>query len=214
MVGASAKSEQEAARKILAEGDKAVDGLLPAAKERTELVKVPTEKDSPEARKGKPRCRRGMQLVRHRKNKWVPFCVDRYEYPGGGRIPKTRVSWFGADKTCRSQGKRLCETKEWQRACGAKYTWGRTWNPNACNTEDANELERSLAAAGSFRRCKSRGIFDMIGNASEWTASQRVAGGDFRSGPKRAQCYYSSKKSPGSSSGSVGFRCCVDPTYE
>ena len=129
-------------------------------------------------------------------------------------MPRTNISWFGADNACKRQGKRLCDLKEWQRACGAKYPWGREWNPNACNTEDADELERSIAATGSFKRCKARGIYDMVGNVAEWTAQQRVAGGDFRSGRKRAQCYYASKKSPGSASGNVGFRCCADATYD
>lgn len=208
------RAEKEAAAKILAEGNSEVDKLVPAAKEKADVVKVPTEKDAPTAQDGKPTCKRGMQLVRHRRNKWEPFCVDRYEFPGGGRVPKTGISWFGADQACKRQGKRLCQTKEWQRACGAKYPWGRTWNANKCNTEDKDELERSIAAAGSFKGCKARGIYDMVGNVSEWTAGQQVAGGDFRSGPKRAQCYYASRKSPGSSSGSVGFRCCADPVFK
>ncbi len=207
-----AKEQEEAAR-ILNDGKKGINDFLSVYISFREAKLKPEDK-APAEVKGKPTCKRGMVLVKNRKNAWDPFCVDRYEYPGGGRVPARGVTWFSADQTCKGQGKRLCKLREWQRGCGGKYPWGRKWNPNKCNTEDKDELERSVAAAGSFKGCKSRGIYDMVGNVGEWTAEQRVAGGDARSGPKAATCFYASKKSPGSGSPFVGFRCCSDPTFK
>jgi formylglycine-generating enzyme required for sulfatase activity len=155
-----------------------------------------------------------MQVIESKKGDHQPFCVDRYEVPGGGVMPKVNVSWFAAESACKSQGKRLCELREWQRACGGKYPWGAKWDANKCNTEDGDELERSVAATGSFKGCSSRGVFDLVGNVGEWTAGQVVAGGDSRSGPDGATCFFTSKKSPGSASPYVGFRCCADASFE
>lgn len=154
-------------------------------------------------------CPEGMGLV---KSDSGNYCIDKFEYPGRGRTPRTNVTWFGAQKKCRQQGKRLCKMNEWRRACGSKYPWGSKWDPDRCNTQDADGFARSLAAAGKFRRCRSwSGAYDMVGNAAEWVKEQKIVGGGFGSGPDVATCRYSSKKSPGTGSPNVGFRCCDTP---
>ena len=166
-------------------------------------------------KKGDPSCPGGMSTIKHKSGKFEPYCIDRYEYPGGGARPATNVSWYAAESACKSQGKRLCQIQEWQRACGAKYPWGATWNPNKCVTEDADELERSVQAAGSMKTCRNGwGLYDMVGNVAEWVQEQRVVGGDATGGEKTASCYYATNKSPGSGSGLVGFRCCADASFE
>ncbi len=155
-------------------------------------------------------CPQGMVLVRNRKAGNV--CIDRYEYPGRGATPKTRVSWFDAKNMCEAKGKRLCSRAEWSRACGGKYPWGRNWNADKCNTVDVDDFERTLAAAGSTKTCRSRsGAYDMVGNVFEWTAEKRIVGGSFNSGEDVASCRYSSGKSPSSKAGDIGFRCCAEP---
>jgi formylglycine-generating enzyme required for sulfatase activity len=140
------------------------------------------------------------------------YCIDRYEYPGGGSRPRTNVSWFKAKQLCEAKGKRLCELNEWKRACGSKYPYGRKWDPDKCNTVDVDGFERSLAATGSNKKCRSwPGLYDMVGNAHEWTKEQRIAGGGFDSGEDVATCRYSSPKAAGSSAPNIGFRCCANP---
>ena len=46
------------------------------------------------------------------------FCIDEYEYPNRkGEHPPWMVSWFDAQATCQSKGKRLCGEGEWVMAC-------------------------------------------------------------------------------------------------
>jgi len=154
-------------------------------------------------------CDGGMRLI---KAKAGNYCIDAYEFPGRGAKPTTNVSWFKAQQLCEARGARLCTQPEWRSACGGKYPYGSTWNPDSCNTVDEDEFERSLAAGGSFAKCKGRsGTYDMVGNAHEWVAEQRIAGGGFDSGADVAQCGYSSAKAPGSGGANIGFRCCADP---
>lgn len=155
-------------------------------------------------------CPGGMSLIKSKK--LGNYCIDRFEFPGRGATPKTRVSWFQAKKTCASKGKRLCKLAEWRISCGGKYPYGRKWDADRCNTADVDGFERSIAKAGSFKRCRSRsGAYDMVGNVHEWVAEQRIAGGGFESGEDVASCRYSSPKSPASSAGYIGFRCCAQP---
>ncbi len=155
-------------------------------------------------------CPSGMVLVRRSAGN---VCVDAYEYPGRGRTPEVRVSWFDASRLCEQQGKRLCTLSEWRSACGTHYPYGSTFDAERCNTADEDGFERSLAAAGSFPGCRSpSGAFDMSGNVHEWVEERRVAGGGYDSDEDLASCRYSSPKAPGSRDPNVGFRCCADPS--
>ena len=167
-----------------------------------------TTKKAPEG----TNCPQGMKLVKNKKAGNI--CVDAYEFPGRGSTPKTRVTWFQAKKICENNGKRLCSGAEFKRACGSKYPWkGSSWDPNKCNTADEDGFERTIAAAGSKKGCRSRasGAYDMVGNVFEWTAEKRIVGGSFNSDEGVASCRYSSGKSPSSSAADIGFRCCATP---
>lgn len=154
-------------------------------------------------------CPSGMVLV---KAKAGNYCVDAYEFPGSGAPPKVRVNWFEASKTCASSGKRLCTLAEWRGACGGKYPYGSTFDANACNTADEDGFERSLANAGSNKKCRSKsGAYDMSGNVHEWVEEKRIAGGSYESDEEVSSCRYSSAKAPGSSAADIGFRCCANP---
>lgn len=140
------------------------------------------------------------------------FCVDRYEYPGRkGARPSASVNFNTAKSMCARVGKRLCRDREWRRACGGSFPYGRRFDARRCNTEDADGEERSLAASGKFKRCKSGwGAYDMSGNLAEWTADQIVRGGDFTSADEDAACGAGGRRSAGSARASIGFRCCAD----
>ncbi|MFW5968896.1 MAG: protein kinase domain-containing protein [Persicimonas sp.] len=153
-------------------------------------------------------CKGGMVLVR---DDGGNYCIDAYEYPGRGSVPDTNVTWFDAEKACKSKGKRLCKLTEWRRGCGASYPYGDQFDASKCNTVDEDDFERDLAPAGSFDECQSwTGAYDMSGNVHEWVDEQKIAGGGFDSGGEMAACGYASNKDPGSSAPNIGFRCCAD----
>jgi hypothetical protein len=154
-------------------------------------------------------CPSGMALVKAGSGN---YCIDRYEYPGKGQMPRVNVTWFGAQKLCEEREARLCTLNEFQRACGRKYPWGNDWDPDRCNTADADGFARQLQPTGSRQRCRSwPGTYDMVGNVAEWVEEQRIVGGGFDSGPQVATCRYVSKKAPGRGAPNVGFRCCAAP---
>jgi hypothetical protein len=143
---------------------------------------------------------------------YTVYCVDRREYPGAGK-PRTNIGLWGAKAACDRKGKRLCSGQEWRSACGSVYPYGRTFDPDKCNTMSlAGEL-RPTVATGKFKGCRSGwGVYDMVGNVAEWTADGRVRGGDSYKTAERAKCSYAPRRAPSSTSGYVGFRCCADPT--
>ena len=45
------------------------------------------------------------------------FCVDRYEFPNKGTMPRVNTTQAKARAACQRAGKRLCTEEEWERAC-------------------------------------------------------------------------------------------------
>jgi hypothetical protein len=126
------------------------------------------------------------------------FCIDRFEFPNvEGGHPPWMVTWYDAEQTCKSKGKRTCYESEWTMACEGPE---RTPFPNgyerdntACNidneyirvnvpkmySKDASmrepELERidQSVASGSMPRCVSGyGVYDTTGNFDEWVTRE------------------------------------------
>lgn len=133
----------------------------------------------------------------------VGFCIDTFEYPGKGGVPKGGVSKTTARDICRKEGKRLCTLKEWRLACGELLPYGGSYEEGACNVTGGK-----LKAAGASEKCASKyGVYDMVGNVSEWVEEGVLAGGDAGTG-KHASCSTTSKRfMPGPLN---GFRCCAD----
>ncbi len=150
------------------------------------------------------------------------FCIDRYEYPNMARAyPLTDVSWHQADQICRNEGKRLCTELEWEKSCkgggNKRYPYGMAYGPAKCNTEGPLGRDNTLARSGSMPACVSDyGVYDMSGNAEEWTASllgpgkvDRIARGGSADRPSwAARCSQRDNANPSSRSPYVGFRCC------
>jgi len=87
------------------------------------------------------------------------------------------------------------------------YTWANMNDPRL------NQVKGALAATGAFKKCRNAfGIYDMVGNLHEWTASPN---GTFRGGYyldtriNGEGCdYRTTAHSPRYYDYSTGFRCC------
>jgi formylglycine-generating enzyme required for sulfatase activity/tRNA A-37 threonylcarbamoyl transferase component Bud32 len=95
------------------------------------------------------------------------------DYPSGeGNYPVVGVNWNDANEFAKWKGKRLPAEEEWEFAARGTesrlYPWGNEWTPGQANVDGASA---SFAEVGRFKGESPFGIFDMLGNAWEWTAS-------------------------------------------
>jgi hypothetical protein len=160
-------------------------------------------------------CPAGMEFV---KVGTTVFCIDRYEWPNKkGAVPRAYISVYQAMDSCASVGKRLCTSDEWTIACmgpyGWKYPYGASYEPYACVTNDTTPRPSGLKpeCRGYF------GVFDMSGNAAEWTNTRsnrnkqfyNVMGGFWESGKQSACTDVRYSYYPQNRHNPVGFRCCA-----
>ena len=147
------------------------------------------------------------------------FCIDTYEYPNKkGETPVLNVTYAQARESCQKQGKRLCTPQEWESACrGEKgknnYPYGKDFISEKCNTLGNPVLKNKVGESGSFYDCRGdAGVFDMSGNAAEWTEAQGgdpyVYGGSWQSGENESTCGSKFQLKGGGKYFYVGFRCC------
>jgi eukaryotic-like serine/threonine-protein kinase len=142
------------------------------------------------------------------------YCIDIYEYPNKrGAAPTSSVAFSDAQRICEAADKRLCTESEWEHACkgagNSRWTYGNTFDANACNNEDDSSEARSLSSSGKFTKCRSSyGVADLSGNVAEWTAEKVVKGGSFASADYAVRC--AARKTGAGKSSEVGFRCCSD----
>ena len=156
------------------------------------------------------------------------FYIDIYEYPNRpGVLPRVDVTWREAETLCADRGKRLCSEQEWQRACTGPhnymYSYGVKFEPGRCNTpiqvDGIWHRGRGLAPSGAHEKCANDfGVYDMIGNAWEWTSSwysrpdlwRVVRGGSYfhNANLARADARYGRFLDPEYRLDLVGFRCC------
>lgn len=153
------------------------------------------------------------------------YCMDYFEYPNGkSALPSVGVTWTRAKALCAQRQKRLCTEAEWEYACkggsNRRFPYGNTWDPDRCNTEDAQGKPRPLATAKDFKKCRSPlTIFQLSGNAEEWVADtysssgavRTVKGGAANRPDTAARCAARRAQRARTSSPMLGFRCCADP---
>lgn len=153
-----------------------------------------------------------------------PYCIDQYEFPNQpGKLPRVAAPFAEAEASCRNSGKRLCSEDEWEAACrgpqNLRFPYGTRYDPDACNTTDAKDNPRQTGVAGAFSMCRSGyNVFDLSGNAAEWTASpfdgqgdeKAVKGGHAARPSFDDRCASRRKMALAARSVTVGFRCCAD----
>lgn len=159
-------------------------------------------------------CPEGMQLIEQGK-----YCIDTYEYPNKkGELPDLNVTYQQAKEKCQKEGKRLCSAQEWENACRNEqkkfnYPYGKNYVKEKCNTIGNPVLKNKVSESGFFYECRGdAAVFDMSGNAAEWTESQNgdpyVYGGSWQSGENESTCDSKFQLKGGGKYFYVGFRCC------
>ncbi len=138
-----------------------------------------------------------------------------------GVLPWTNVSWAEAAQACKKSSKRLCTPKEWKAACQSApqsnaFPYG-GFNISDYKQGVCNDSKTGLTPTGSRSGCvtKTRGFFDMSGNAGEWlyrvagSTSDEFAGGTFALGSLNLMCEDTISPPTANFKGiGVGFRCC------
>jgi formylglycine-generating enzyme required for sulfatase activity len=161
------------------------------------------------------------------------------EQPDGSQDdhPVVYVSWAEARDFCAFVGGRLPTEAEWEHAArggnaNGIYPWGDVYSPDHANgggTAGKDTWGQS-AAAGSFAP-NAHGLYDMIGNVWEWTASvyrdnpfhgddggsdltsrkaRVVRGGSWWEEPRYLRASMRSSAAPGGRVYDIGFRCARD----
>jgi hypothetical protein len=103
---------------------------------------------------------------------WTPVQGSSPPSPGvyavsiPGVRPSACITWFQANQECQLSGKHLLTNVEWQGAAAG------TPDPGTDDgTTDCAVISPAVARTGSRSSCKSSwGVFDMVGNVSEWVA--------------------------------------------
>jgi hypothetical protein len=149
-----------------------------------------------------------------------PFCIDKYEFPNSkGQVPVVNTTYTDAVESCKKEGKHLCTSQEWERACSGgsnqKYPVSSSqYAEQPCNVLVGKDHESKMAQSGSYEDCVSGyGAFDMNGNVAEWTAPAKnnmafAAGGSWLFPQENARCGSKMELAASKGYAYVGFRCC------
>jgi formylglycine-generating enzyme required for sulfatase activity len=90
-----------------------------------------------------------------------------------GKLPVVGVTYSQAQDYAKFVNKRLPTEEEWEFAARGTdkrtFPWGNTWEKGKAN---ANGEGKDFSEVGKFSGTSPFGIYDMVGNAWEWTSSE------------------------------------------
>lgn len=132
---------------------------------------------------------------------------------GQAKFPVTSVNWDDANAYAKWAAKRLPTEEEWEFAArgtdGRFYPWGKEWKREFAN---ANNQLKGMREVGQGEGKSPFGMFDMAGNAWEWTASEAKAypgGKDFLADSQKRMVirggYWGSNRKNASSVGRAAY---------
>ncbi|MBI3813439.1 MAG: SUMF1/EgtB/PvdO family nonheme iron enzyme [Nitrospinae bacterium] len=141
-----------------------------------------------------------------------------HEIPDGKENhPVADISYFDAEDYCKSAGKRIPTSEEWEKAArgtdGRAYPWGDKFDSKKANTSEGGK--GGTVKVGSYEGGKSPyGAYDMSGNVWEWVDAwdskkqYRVArGGSYFEGDDMNRTTSSLMSIPDDIHEYIGFRC-------
>nr|XP_013811261.1 PREDICTED: sulfatase-modifying factor 2-like [Apteryx mantelli mantelli] len=129
---------------------------------------------------------------------WLPIDKAFWRQPSGpgssikDRLdyPVLHVSWNDAQAFCRWKGKRLPTEEEWEFAARGGleqriYPWGNKFQPNRTNlwqgsfprVDTAEDGYHGVSPVTAFSPQNNYGLYDLLGNTWEWTASEYLTPG-------------------------------------
>ncbi|XP_010283872.1 PREDICTED: sulfatase-modifying factor 2 [Phaethon lepturus] len=160
---------------------------------------------------------------------------DRLDYP------VLHVSWNDAQAFCAWKGKRLPAEEEWEFAARGGleqrvYPWGNKFQPNRTNlwqgdfprVDTAEDGYHGVSPVTAFPPQNNFGLYDLLGNTWEWTASDYLTPGlssrqsmrvlrgaswiDTADGSANHKAHVTTRmgNTPDSASDNLSFRCAAD----
>lgn len=141
---------------------------------------------------------------------WRAVMGTNPSYHKGDDLPVECVSWLEATEFCAAIGARLLTEEEWEYCCRAGTTGERYDDLDKIAWYYANSDNRTHTVAR--KAPNAFGLYDMLGNVWEWTATSegesRVnRGGSYNNNAALVRSAFRFRLGPTDRYGILGFRC-------